>query len=167
MKTSRTILAALLLMAAFPIAGRHGTLVASARDRSGDPGAYTIDLQVSRADGRSTFRYTIAKATAETHDLGHFIIDLAGCGDQGPTIANIVSATVDGVDWSDRLETTCPRSDRPRLQPAGGNSMDLRRVETSETQGPNRRRSSPTSTPAQPHAEDHLQWVTARLPPGE
>lgn len=44
--------------------------------------------------------------------------------------------------------------------------MDLRRVETSETHGRNRRRSSPTSRPAPLPAEDSLQWVTARLPPG-
>lgn len=44
--------------------------------------------------------------------------------------------------------------------------MDLRRVDTSETQGPNRRRSSPASRPVPPPAEDSLQWVTARLSPG-
>jgi Ribbon-helix-helix protein, copG family len=44
--------------------------------------------------------------------------------------------------------------------------MDPRRVDTSEAQGPNRRRSSSTSRPEPPRAEDSLQWVTARLPPG-
>ncbi len=44
--------------------------------------------------------------------------------------------------------------------------MDLRRVETSETQGLNRRRTSPTNRPAPLPAEESLQWVTARLPPG-
>src|SRR6266571_3829462 len=59
---------------------------------------------------------------------------------------------------------TCPRSDRPD-QPTGGNPMDLRRVDTTETRGPNRRRSSPTSGPAPLPDGDSLQWVTARLPP--
>jgi hypothetical protein len=44
--------------------------------------------------------------------------------------------------------------------------MDLRRVDPSETQAPNRRRSSPTSRPAPLPAEDSLRWVMARLPPG-
>ncbi len=43
--------------------------------------------------------------------------------------------------------------------------MDLRRVDTTETRGPNRRRSSPTSGPAPLPDGDSLQWVTARLPP--
>lgn len=44
--------------------------------------------------------------------------------------------------------------------------MNLRRVNTGQIQDPNRRRSSPPSRPAPLHAEDSLQWVTARLPPG-
>jgi hypothetical protein len=106
MKTSRTILVSLLLMAGFPINARQGTLIAAAPDSSEDPGAYSIGLQVSQPAGRSTWRYTIDKATAETKDLGHFIVDLESCGNQGPTIANVVSATVNGVDWSDQLEAS-------------------------------------------------------------
>jgi hypothetical protein len=106
MKTSRMILASLLLMAGFPIDARQGTLIAAAPDHSEDLGAYAIGLQVSQAGGRSTWRYTIAKTTAGTKDLGHFIVGLESCGNQGPTIANIVSATVDGVDWSDQMAAT-------------------------------------------------------------
>jgi hypothetical protein len=106
MKTSRTILVSLLLMAGFPIDARHGTLIAAAPDHGEDPGAYAIALQISQADGRSTWQYTIKKTTPDTKDLGHFILDLASCGNQGPTIANIVSATVDGVDWSDQMVAT-------------------------------------------------------------
>jgi hypothetical protein len=96
----------LLLLAGLPINVRQGTLIAAPPDPSGDPGAYTISLQVSQADGRSTWRYTIDKTTAETKNLGHFILDLDSCGNQGPTIANVVSATVNGVDWSDHLESS-------------------------------------------------------------
>jgi hypothetical protein len=106
MKTTRTILVSLLLMAAFPIDARHGTLIAAAPDHGEDPGAYAIDLQVSQAGGRSTWRYTIDKTTADTKDLGHFIVGLESCGNHGPTIANIVSATVDGVDWADQMAAT-------------------------------------------------------------
>lgn len=106
MKTSRTILVSLVLLAWFPIKARQGTLMAAAPDRGEDPGAYSISLQVSQAGGRSTWRYTIDKATADTKDLGHFIVDLGSCGNQSPTIANFVSATVNGVDWSDRLEAS-------------------------------------------------------------
>src|SRR6266545_4437296 len=106
MKTSSMILVSLLLMAGFPIDARHGTLIAAAPDQSEDPGAYAIGLQVTQAGGHSTWRYTIDKTTADTKDLGHFIVGLESCGNQGPTIANIVSATVDGVDWSDHLEAS-------------------------------------------------------------
>ena len=106
MKTSRTILVSLLLMAGFPMDARRGTLAAAAADKSKDPGAYAIDVQVSQADGRSTWRYTIDKATAKTKDLDAFTLDLDSCGSQGPTIANIVSATVNREDWSNRLEAS-------------------------------------------------------------
>ncbi len=106
MKTSRTILVSLLVMAGFPIDARHGTLIAAAPDHGEDPGAYAIGLQVSQAGGRSTWRYTIDKTTADTKDLGHFILDLDSCGIQGPTMANIVSASVDGVDWSDQMQAS-------------------------------------------------------------
>src|SRR2546422_7123253 len=106
MKTSRTILASLVLMAGLPIKTRQGTLIAAAPDPAGDPGGYSIALQVSQENGRSTWRYTIDKATAGTKDLGHFILDLQSCGSQGPTIANVMSATVNSMDWSDHLEAS-------------------------------------------------------------
>jgi hypothetical protein len=43
--------------------------------------------------------------------------------------------------------------------------MELRRVETSGTKSRSRRRSSPASRLETPHAENSLQWVTARLSP--
>ncbi len=106
MTTSRMILFSLLLMAGFPIDARHGALMAAAPDGSGDPGGYAIGLQVSQGGGRSTWRYTIDKTSAETKDLGHFILALDSCGNQGPTIASIVLATVDGVDWSEQMKAS-------------------------------------------------------------
>jgi hypothetical protein len=103
MKSSRAILVSLLLMSGFPVDSRRGSLMAAAPAPGEDAGDYAIGLEVSNADGRSTWRYTIDKTNADTKDLGHFILDLNTCGGQGPTMANVVSATVDGVDWSDQL----------------------------------------------------------------
>jgi hypothetical protein len=105
MKTSFTILVSLVLLAAFSDA-RQGTLIAAAPDGIKDPGGYAIGVEVSQADGRSTWRYTIDKTTAKTKDLDDFVLDLNSCGSQGPTIANIVSATVNRVDWSNQLEAS-------------------------------------------------------------
>ncbi len=40
----------------------------------------------------------------DTKDLAHIVLNLNTCGDQSPTLSHIVSATVNGVDWSRRLE---------------------------------------------------------------
>ncbi len=105
MRTSRTIVLALLLVSGSLIGARDGSVVAAPPD-PGDPGAYDVALQFSQEGDRSTWRYTITKASADTKDLGHFIVDLASCGSQSPTMADIVSATVDGVDWFSQLETS-------------------------------------------------------------
>ena len=60
---------------------------------------------VPGAEG-TAWRYTIAKTKPDTKDLGHFIINFGNCGDQSPTIANVISAKVNGVDWRDQLEST-------------------------------------------------------------
>jgi hypothetical protein len=73
-------------------------------------GDYTIAVDVSQTATTSTFTYTITKTTTDTPDLGHFIIDFGNCGDQSPTAANIVSATVNGVDWLGQIETTAGSS---------------------------------------------------------
>jgi hypothetical protein len=43
--------------------------------------------------------------------------------------------------------------------------MDLRRVETRETERRSRRRSAPPARPEASGVEASLQWVTARIPP--
>ncbi len=70
-----------------------------------DP-AYEVRLETSDAGGGSTWTYTIAKAAPTAQDLGHFIIDFDNGGDRSPTLANIVSATVNGVDWMGQIEAT-------------------------------------------------------------
>jgi hypothetical protein len=105
MKTSRMLLVS-LLMAALPSTGRHPALAASRPDPNTDFDTYNVAVQFGQADGHSTWRYTLSKAIPQVKNLGHFIIDLDSCGSQGPTIANIVSATVNGVDWSDHLKAS-------------------------------------------------------------
>ena len=104
MKSSRIVVLALLVVTGASIRGRDGRVVAAPPDPDGT--GHDVALQFSQVGDQSTWRYTIAKTSAEAHDLGHFIVDLASCGDQSPTVADIVSATVDGVDWSEHLETS-------------------------------------------------------------
>jgi hypothetical protein len=101
MKSSRIFLFSLLLVAGLAIAAHDKRPIAAntnAANQSENPGTYNIDFIASRADDSSTWRYTITKVD-NAKDLGHFILDFDDCGNQSPTIANIRSVTVNGVDW--------------------------------------------------------------------
>jgi hypothetical protein len=74
--------------------------------QSGSADGYDVDVQVSEAGGGATWTYTIAKSTATAKDLGHFILNFDTCGGQSPTIASMVSATVNGVNWLNQIEAT-------------------------------------------------------------
>jgi hypothetical protein len=104
MKNSPKILVALLLMAGLAIIARQGRLSAAPPESKGDPGSYDVAVAVPQAGDPPVWRYTISKATPRTRDLGHFVLDLGSCRGRGPTRGNIVAATVNGVDWLDRLE---------------------------------------------------------------
>src|SRR5215813_1302582 len=108
MKTSLTILFSLLLLAGGPLAAKREGQIADtmAVGQGHNPGSYDVDLQLSQAVNSTTWRYTITKATTRTKDLGHFIVNFGNCGDQSPTIANIVSATVNGEKWSDHIKAS-------------------------------------------------------------
>lgn len=67
------------------------------------PGAYTIDFTLEERVDASVWTYTITKVNRREKDIGHFIIDLGNCNEASATIANIVSATVNGVDWSGKI----------------------------------------------------------------
>ena len=67
---------------------------------------YAIALQVSEAGGGATWTYTLTKTTGAVKDLGHFILNFDTCGGQSPTIASIVSATVNGENWLEQIEAT-------------------------------------------------------------
>ena len=107
MRTLHTIPLALVLVASAFMAGSGASALGPTGLKSGnDPGNYEIGVQVSNAGGGSTWTYTITKATEDTKDLGHFIINFDTCASQSPTIASIVSATVNGVDWLDQVVAT-------------------------------------------------------------
>ena len=108
MKTSQTILFSLLLLAGGPLAAKRESQIAdtTAVGQGQNPGSYNVDLQLSQAVNSTTWTYTITKATNRTKDLGHFIVNFGNCGDQSPTIANIVSATVNGEKWSDHIKAS-------------------------------------------------------------
>jgi hypothetical protein len=88
-------------MSALPIAAA-GTVSGGVED----PEPYNVAVQTSSEGGGATWTYTITKASPRSKDLGHFIINFANCGGQSPTIASIVSATVNGVPWMDHIEAS-------------------------------------------------------------
>jgi hypothetical protein len=107
MHMSRTIVSSLLV-----ITGITGIAVIAAAQRqepeppdiAGDP--YTVALEVTETGGQTTWKYTINKAGPRSKDLGHFVLDFGNCGDESPTIGSIVAVTVNGEDWSDRIESS-------------------------------------------------------------
>jgi hypothetical protein len=64
-------------------------------------GVYGSDYQVAQVVAGATWKYIISKGSNK--NPGHFIIDFGRCGDQGATINNIVSVTVNGEDWSNNI----------------------------------------------------------------
>jgi hypothetical protein len=70
------------------------------------PGDYTVALQVTQGAGSSTWIYTVTRSPSTAKEIPHFTIDFGNCGDDSPTLANVVSATVNGVDWMNNLSST-------------------------------------------------------------
>jgi hypothetical protein len=105
MKTSLTILFSILLLAGASLATERKSPIAdtTAVQLRQDPGGYDVGFQLLQESNGATWRYTITKTTNRTKDLGHFIVNFGNCGDRSPTIANIVSATVNGDKWLDRI----------------------------------------------------------------
>jgi len=99
-------LAIVLVESAFIDQGTAISVATTALSSGIDDGGYDVALQVSHAGGGSTWRYTITKITEDATDLGHFIVDFDTCGGQSPTVASILSATVNGVNWLDHTEAT-------------------------------------------------------------
>jgi hypothetical protein len=97
---------ALLLTSSALVAQRDNRVAAAAPANDGEPGSYDVVVETSQTGGGSTWKYTITKATRDAQDLGDFIVNFNNCGEQSPSLAHIVSATVDGVDWFGQLEAS-------------------------------------------------------------
>jgi len=109
MKTFCRIILSFLVVAAVAFTDSHigpTSVMAASPSSAQAPGHYGIDVQVSQVAEGTAWKYTITKLTSDTKDLGHFIINFGNCGDQSPTIANVISAKVNGVDWRNQLEST-------------------------------------------------------------
>jgi len=101
-----TAVLALLLTGSVAITKHETRMAAAALTRDQEPGGYDVVVETSQAGGGSTWKYTITKATSGAKDLGHFIINFNNCGDKSPSLAHMVSATVDGVDWFGQIEAS-------------------------------------------------------------
>jgi len=109
MKTLRTGLLALLLIGAAVAARDTSTSAAGTmalRQSSPVPGDYDVALDVSQGSGFSTWTYSVTRAPSTAKESPHFTIDFGSCGDQSPTVASIVSATVNGMDWLNHLSAS-------------------------------------------------------------
>src|SRR5688572_24704051 len=111
MTTHQRFSLAVALIASLSLAG--SSEIAGSKDgpQGGGADGYDVAVQVSDAGGGSTWTYTITKSTPKAKDLGHFILNFDTCGGQSPTLASIVSATVNGVNWLDQIEATDGASD--------------------------------------------------------
>jgi hypothetical protein len=67
---------------------------------------YNVTLDVSQGSGFSTWTYTVTRPPSTAKEIPHFTVDFGACGDQSPTLANIVSATVNGVDWMNNVSAS-------------------------------------------------------------
>jgi hypothetical protein len=107
MTTHHRISLAVALLASMLSARSSATAVSTTGPHAGDDtSGYDVAVHVSEAGGGATWTYIITKSTGEAKDLGHFIVNFDTCGGQSPTIASIVSATVNGVSWLDQIEAT-------------------------------------------------------------
>ena len=109
MKTFCRVILLLLLVAAVALTDRHigpTSAMAAAAASKQAPGHYAVDVQVSTVAEGTAWKYTISKLSSDTKDLGHFIINFGNCGDQSPTIANVISSKVNGVDWMSQIDST-------------------------------------------------------------
>jgi hypothetical protein len=104
MRRGFSIVVALL---AYALTG-NGSAISSSTSgaSSGGLAGYDVVVQTSEAGGGATWTYTLTRSSAKAKAPGHFIVDFDACGAQGPTIASIVSATVNGVNWLDQIEAT-------------------------------------------------------------
>jgi len=69
------------------------------------PDDYTVDVNVSTDSvaGTTTWTYTINRPLSIAKESPHFTVDFGSCGGESPTMASVISASVNGVDWSNNI----------------------------------------------------------------
>jgi hypothetical protein len=65
--------------------------------------ATSSDFDIVQSNAGATWRYIISSTGK---NAGHFIIDFGSCGNQSPTINNILSVSVNGEDWMDKISNS-------------------------------------------------------------
>src|SRR5690349_15373716 len=107
MKTSHKTLASLLFVAGAAVGINDHTVAAHAAHAAADlSDPYNVNLVVTEAGDHSVWHYTLSKTHDDTEPLSNFVINLAACGDQSPKLTNILSATVNGVDWMSQITSS-------------------------------------------------------------
>src|ERR687891_593087 len=101
----RNWLAVPLLAFALIASGSVRSVRTTSQQAGADDG-YDVSVQVSEAGGGTTWTYTITRTAEDAKELGHFVLNFDTCGGQSPAIASILSATVNGVNWLDRIQAT-------------------------------------------------------------
>jgi hypothetical protein len=106
MTPHRGLTLAIPIFASALAAGSSAIAVSPSRPHAVKADDYDVGVDVSEAGGGATWTYTLTKTSDNAKDLGHFILNFDTCGDHSPTIASIVSATVNGENWMERIEAT-------------------------------------------------------------
>jgi hypothetical protein len=107
MRAHHTITIAVVVLASALLSkSRPNAAETKAAGADADDGRYDVRVQASQAGGGATWRYIISKTSVDVKSLSSFIVNLGTCGTESPGIGNVVSATVNGADWMDRLVAT-------------------------------------------------------------
>jgi hypothetical protein len=67
---------------------------------------YEVAVQASQSGGGRSWKYTIAKTSADAKDLDDIVVHFGTCGGESPAVGSIVAATINGVNWLDRVAAT-------------------------------------------------------------
>ncbi|WP_008585495.1 hypothetical protein [Niabella soli] len=108
-KTGTTVVALTMLVFACgtksPLSKELTGLSPAAQSGAVNTGAYNISLAAPSDNDNTVWTYTITK-NDQAKDASYFILDLGNRGAEGPTFANIVSAKVNGADWTGKITNT-------------------------------------------------------------
>ncbi|MCD2422604.1 polysaccharide lyase [Niabella pedocola] len=109
--TRVSLMIAILILSVFacstrnPFSGEISAASENTQSGSQNPGSYKISLNTAQALNDYIWIYTITK-TDKAKDIGYFILNLGNPDEASPTINNIISARINGVDWTSKLKNT-------------------------------------------------------------